>query len=136
MTGVGTLLYKAPELFCEEQKYSMAVDVYAYGMILYELVTYSRPWSREFQELVPLDEIISKLRRGERPRIPDTVSADYKGLIKRCWAQDPNDRPFFKDIVDKCKGGKLFFPLTDRNGFEEYVEKLGRHEGLIGNVLE
>jgi serine/threonine protein kinase len=49
--GVGTLRYVAPELFEEgTDPYTTAVDVYAYGMFLYELCTAVKPFEKKGEE--------------------------------------------------------------------------------------
>lgn len=43
--GVGTVLWMAPELFVGRTKYGPKVDVYSFGVILWELATRENPWS-------------------------------------------------------------------------------------------
>ncbi len=39
-SGVGTLLWMAPELFNLEVRFSNASDIYALGMVLYEMLSH------------------------------------------------------------------------------------------------
>jgi NIMA (never in mitosis gene a)-related kinase len=49
---VGTPYYLAPELFSPEGKYSPKSDIWAVGVILYELVCQHKPFSgKDFDEL-------------------------------------------------------------------------------------
>jgi serine/threonine protein kinase len=124
--GVGTWLYMAPELMigAGDGQYTQKVDVYSYAMILYQLVTGSIPWSREFKGASGPShkDLTGKLDKGERPVIPDTVTQPYRELIAACWSRNPVDRPSFREIVEQCQDDKLFFPETDVDEFRDYVE--------------
>jgi serine/threonine protein kinase len=63
MTGrVGTVPYMAPELFMTLH-YDKFVDVYAFSMILWELLVCERVWKNE----VLVSKIARKVLAGERP---------------------------------------------------------------------
>jgi serine/threonine protein kinase len=100
----------APELFAGED-HTAAADVYAFGMVLYELLTWRMPW----HEVSPRFEITIayRVKDGQRPAIPATADlpgpADgrpspaaleaYLALMNRCWAQDPAQRPEFQAVA-------------------------------------
>jgi hypothetical protein len=48
--------------------------------------------------------------KGERPEIPDFVLPTARALIEDCWADDPDDRLTFDEIVDRLK--EMEFKLT------------------------
>ncbi len=48
-SGVGSLLWMAPELFNLEVRFSNASDIYALGMVLYEIMTHKTPFEIELQ---------------------------------------------------------------------------------------
>ncbi|KAK8838287.1 hypothetical protein M9Y10_035710 [Tritrichomonas musculus] len=54
MTGqIGTPLYMAPEMFEDEEHFGPAVDVYAFALLAYEIVTGKEPFSENhLMELV------------------------------------------------------------------------------------
>jgi serine/threonine protein kinase len=73
--NLGTPLYMAPECYSEEEghvagAYNFAVDVYAYGMILYELVTNTHPWETPAGECPGRFQLKKFLQDGQRPQIP------------------------------------------------------------------
>jgi hypothetical protein len=41
---------------------------------------------------------------GARPEMPDAVPPEAQALIAECWADEPNDRPTFAEIVDRLAG--------------------------------
>jgi hypothetical protein len=43
------------------------------------------------------------VRAGERLTIPAEVPADFAKIIEACWAQRPEQRPTFSDVVQMIK---------------------------------
>lgn len=93
--GVGTPYTMAPEVM-QGGPYTPSADVYSFGIIMYEMYTGRFP----FPNLKPF-QLIFKVIQGERPVFhdEDDVPSIIKDLIQRCWAQNPEDRPLFKEIV-------------------------------------
>jgi serine/threonine protein kinase len=105
----------APELFLErEEGYTTAVDVYAYAMVLYELCVGEKPWSnpRDGDPLVALFTLVFHVRDGRRPTVPGCVPPVYRELMAKCWAQNPGERPTFRQIVE-MNMGNLFIVSGD-----------------------
>jgi len=82
--GWGTPGYMAPELF-DRSDYCGKVDVYAFGVMLLELLTQKDPWGFLKHQWDLADFIL----KGSRPHIPDTCPIEYANIITRCWDQDP-----------------------------------------------
>jgi serine/threonine protein kinase len=91
----GTPHYAAPELF-EEEARTEKVDVFSFGLILYEILAGVAVFPKV---LMPL-EIIRRHREGKRPVIPSNIDPVMKKLIERCWSPDPSNRPSFNDILE------------------------------------
>jgi len=98
----GTLGWMSPEL-CDEKPASTASDIYAYGMVLWELMV--RPYQIPFQGLSPRQIMAAKLRREEKQeeqeKIPADCPADISGLIKSCWrtaSQRPTAETLMKSL--------------------------------------
>jgi serine/threonine protein kinase len=83
--------YKAPEI-CPNQPYTLPVDVFAYGMLVYSTFSNLRP----FGELKSPHMIAEKLKQGCRPTIPPCVPSLIQELIAKCWYQSSDDRPSFQ----------------------------------------
>lgn len=116
----GTPLYIAPEVF-KECDYTTKVDVYAFSMILYEIVTGNELFQSQSMYLV-LRSVIS----GIRPTIPDSMSKNCENLIRKCWCGDPDQRPTFDEIANIVKNDPKAFINGDfdQEFFENYVNSL------------
>jgi serine/threonine protein kinase len=94
MTGnIGTLLWMAPEMF-QSQAYTEKVDVYSYGIVLFELLTGDIPYQGENSFSLPV-----QVTRGLRPTIPKGLSKTWTKLMTSCWHDKPSRRPGFDKIV-------------------------------------
>ena len=78
-TTAGTPCYMAPELF-ENRSFNKKVDVYAFGMILWELFAMELPF-----KMLDVPEIRRRVCNNERPRIPSYCSSRVTRLIEKCW---------------------------------------------------
>ena len=104
--AAGTLQWMAPEVFRGDQDYTRAVDVYSFGMVLWELATRKTPWQDDIEdsevETSFFNGINHALQTGRRPTVPDDLSVQhgaFVAVIHQCWAGDPVKRPSFTDVV-------------------------------------
>jgi serine/threonine protein kinase len=124
--GVGTSLYMAPELTSRvkplkgEIPYTGKVDVFAYGIMLFEIVTVEKLDAH----LGNVNDfaLMKKVREGTRPKIPDSVPENLKSLMKRCWDVDPDERPEFAELLGNRK--ILLLEGADENAFEDFARNL------------
>jgi serine/threonine protein kinase len=96
--AVGTPVWMSPEILCGLPA-SEKSDVYAYGLVLWELFTRKeRPFAHvtSFSEFC--DDVID---RNVRPILPDDVPKHIRRLIKACWHGDMDKRPSFEQILEK-----------------------------------
>jgi len=92
----GTMTHMAPEVLLKGTC-SKASDVYAFGIVLWELFTCGSP----FRGVPPalLGHLIVK--ELKRPDWPPVVPSGYKDLVEACWDQDPDARPTFEEILQR-----------------------------------
>jgi serine/threonine protein kinase len=109
MSGeTGSLRYMAPEVASAEV-YNQKADVYSFGIILWELVAYEKPFDG-----MNRDEFYEKVvHAGYRPEITRKFPDDLANLIRDCWSPEVDARPNFNKVVEvlnsliaKEKGGK------------------------------
>lgn len=103
--AIGTTMWMPPETFRGDQFYDLKVDVYAYGILLYEIATRKFPWTEflNFDGAERFRAINEALQAGNRPTIPAAVEEaegrEMVQLMRQCWAGDPVERPDFTSIV-------------------------------------
>jgi serine/threonine protein kinase len=105
----GTPIYMAPELFAKSTLPSEASDVYALGILFFEIASESgialalanlethtyliEPWS----EIPFAWDIAKAVLAGRRPLWPalmlDNAPPEFAPLVSKLWAQQPQDRP-------------------------------------------
>ena len=91
-TGAATLAYKAPEAFDDE--FSAASEVYSFSIIAWEALTGDVPWEGYSEA-----RLTKAIIKEERPPLSPAAAATFVGqLTQRCWAQEPETRPRFRDI--------------------------------------
>ena len=109
----GTPLFQSPELMEDVTMYSEASDVYAFGLIVYEIVDGLRKPETRTAFKYNCDVI-----NGWRPPFRKQISESYKELITACWNGSPDLRPTFQEIVEKLETEQSF--LTDKINKEDY----------------
>jgi serine/threonine protein kinase len=121
-TSIGKGFYMAPEIeLGSRAALSTAVDIYSFGVCLYELVMTWRPERKRIGVLKQFQRTLHHLYAA----FPDDVPEDLKRLIVQCVQREPSDRP---QSIDEVK---------DRlSGIQEQLasvkaDVIGMPEGLI-----
>mmetsp|Transcript_20900 Transcript_20900/g.45358 ORF Transcript_20900/g.45358 Transcript_20900/m.45358 type:complete len:1062 (+) Transcript_20900:258-3443(+) len=92
--GVGTACWLAPEVI-KHARCSKYSDVYGYGIILWELAT-----REEVYQGLETTQIIAKVA-NENLRPPVPKDCPWRDLMVKCWAENPQDRLDFAEIVQQ-----------------------------------
>ncbi|KAK8845156.1 hypothetical protein M9Y10_021338 [Tritrichomonas musculus] len=92
----GTLKYMAPELIQERTDYNEKVDVYAFGVVVYLILT-----KGEFPKISLHD-----VGNGKKAEIPSGITQFSSDLINKCWSYEASERPSFAEICQTLKGNE------------------------------
>lgn len=88
----------APEVLRGEGT-TPASDVYAFGIILWELATQQHPFGEfDYKFTIDLEEAI---KHGTRPTIPVDCNPALAALIADCWNPTQKSRPTFSQITSQ-----------------------------------
>lgn len=93
--SLGTITHLSPSVM-KTGRFTHMSDVYAFGVLMLELVTTGRIWGN----MHPL-QIMEAVSQGQRPQFPAGILRAYEALAKECWAQDALTRPSFAEIITK-----------------------------------
>ena len=89
---VGTPRWMAPEMMQTNTKIGPSVDIYSFGVVMWEVWSRRKPWS----ELSNNQEIFKAVRDEKRTlSLPENEDAPdgYDDLMRRCCAYKANQRP-------------------------------------------
>ena len=119
--------YLAPEMLTGST-YSEKVDVYSYGMILYELLTGEPP----FNNLTPIEVQCSVLSNDPKfPEIPNYAPRALRELITACWSVEYSKRPSFADIYRRFVSKELFFSGFDPTIIDSVVRSIENNVEVV-----
>ena len=92
---VGTPEFMAPELY--EEKYGTPVDIYAFGMVLLEMVSRQFPYS----ECQTAGQIYKKVVCGEKPRVLKRIAdRQLRSIVEDCLRLNPDERPTADELLN------------------------------------
>ncbi|XP_030475701.2 mitogen-activated protein kinase kinase kinase 1-like [Syzygium oleosum] len=93
----GTLFWMAPEVVnnVKNRSYGVEADIWSLGCTVLEMSTRKRPYSN-----LNMMQALWKIRRGEPPQVPKSLSRDAQDFICRCLQVNPNDRPSAAQLLD------------------------------------
>ncbi|KAK8839971.1 hypothetical protein M9Y10_031688 [Tritrichomonas musculus] len=126
---IGTSFYMAPEIWSHSY-YSKATDVYAFSIILYEIVTNLRPFDGMGYHMIMKNVGIF----NERPVFKYNIDQCYKNLIESCWSKDPQERPSFDEIINILLSNEEFTVNVNMDEFNDYRELILNEQILIDDT--
>jgi serine/threonine protein kinase len=113
MTGLmGTAHWMAPEVLLSVPSYGCSVDVYSFGIVLWELLTGEAPYAG----LRPPD-IALRVPTGLRPQIPSHCPVGLRKLIQECCAHDGIAHSTAAALVERLLSEDCHFAGTDEVAF-------------------
>ncbi|XP_051134997.1 uncharacterized protein LOC127254131 isoform X2 [Andrographis paniculata] len=96
----GTLPWMAPELLNgSSNKVSEKVDVFSFGIVLWEILTGEEPYANMHYGAI----IGGIVNNTLRPAIPSHCDPEWRRLMEQCWAPNPTKRPSFTEIASRLR---------------------------------
>eukprot|EP01060_Flectonema_neradi_P031949 TRINITY_DN4982_c0_g1_i2.p1 TRINITY_DN4982_c0_g1~~TRINITY_DN4982_c0_g1_i2.p1 ORF type:complete len:675 (+),score=140.45 TRINITY_DN4982_c0_g1_i2:242-2026(+) len=94
-TMVGTPFYFSPEL-CEAKPYDSKSDIWALGVILYQLVSLKRPF-----EATNIMALVNSIMNDVPKALPRGTPHELSALVRELLSKDPRHRPDITELMRK-----------------------------------
>ncbi|KAI7844962.1 hypothetical protein COHA_001609 [Chlorella ohadii] len=93
----GTISFMPPELVLN-QKLSPAVDIYSFGVLLWEMMSGCRAWA-DMSSL----QILAAITTGRQLQVSDSWPRRIQSLISRCLDSNPKERPSATAVLEELE---------------------------------
>lgn len=134
----GSPIWMSPEMI-KNQQWSDRTDVYAFGLILWELLVGRMPFVDMIADTPATAELANLLLlriiiEGKRPSLSGIRNSKLRQLISLCWHDNPSRRPSMKQVQEMLGPGDAasVFKHHDENNdgsidFTEFAVLLRKH---------
>ncbi|KAK8853710.1 hypothetical protein M9Y10_016253 [Tritrichomonas musculus] len=135
MTGqIGTPLYMAPELLRDEERYGPSVDVYAFSIMAYEIISGHQAYFERIGKETSF-KLLIKIMNGERPTRTAGFTDKMWNLLEKCWSDRPEERPSFNEIFNELTSDResYYQETVDNVEVSEFIDHLHEESVIKGN---
>jgi serine/threonine protein kinase len=94
----GVMPFIAPEVL-KGKPYTQASDIYSFSIIMWELTSKIPPFNDRAHDI----QLAYSICKGKRPEIIKNTPQCYIDLMKKCWDEDPLNRPSASEILNTIK---------------------------------
>ncbi|EFO61888.1 Kinase, NEK [Giardia lamblia P15] len=128
-TLAGTPYYLSPEL-CNSEPYGKKSDMWALGIVLYELMMLTTPFRGK-----NLQAVSARITRGKFPEITGPYSEAIKNMCYSLLRNDPKERPSTAQLLDHkmFKGYTELYIAESIRGNKTYISNSTSPASELGN---
>ena len=94
----------------QHRAYNQKVDVYSFGIVLWELITGQLP----FQNMTTVQATFAVVNRGVRPTVPNDCLPVLSEIMTRCEDGNAEVRPSFVEVVSMLEAAETWIMTTAR----------------------
>ncbi len=132
-TSIGTPAYMAPEQAAGDPDTDHRADLYAWGVVAYELLAGSHPFAGKTS---PHQLIAAHFSETPAALASPPVPVALAALVARCLAKDPRDRPASAgEVLSVLEGATSGATSGAHTGASIGTARTGRRRALVGAVL-
>ncbi|XP_037718073.1 fibroblast growth factor receptor homolog 2-like [Drosophila subpulchrella] len=124
--GLLPIKWMAPESL-KEQKYDSRSDVWSFGVLLWEMMTYG---DQPYHNILTAEDLYSFLITGQRMVKPEKCSLNIYVIMLQCWLMDSSARPTFSELV------RSFDDILETTSSNLHLSRLFTTDDDEDNVLE
>lgn len=114
-TVCGTPYFMPPEV-CLGKAYDSKADVWAVGVILYELITLKKPFDSD-----SINGVFDKIVKSPADPLPQDTDSNLKMLIAALMNKDYNNRPNIFEVAKMPCVRKQIIKFVEENNLREEV---------------
>ena len=110
-------------------------DIYAFAIILHEIVARAGTWGTNTSCLEPQQILQRVVEGGFRPELDKTaVAEELAGMITRCWAEDPRERPDIATVRATIK--KINKDNNSSNILDNLLTRMEQYANNLEQLVE
>lgn len=95
----GNRFYMAPEVLMGTCEYSIEMDIYSFAIVSWEMYQRKRPF-QGYKAYQLMEEVCRNQLRPNMPLHKSICPRGLQKLIRKCWHQDPAERPSAKEVIN------------------------------------
>jgi serine/threonine protein kinase len=125
----GTIPYMAPEMFCKNPRHNFTVDIYATGVLLFELLYKKVPYERGLKNAAP---VVEKAKRDKEAEAPVGYAVKFENLASTTAKPTPE----CQDLIHRMMDIRSWKRIGATDGIKEVFEHSFFEDYDLGSVLD